>query len=298
MPKFNSPTRRATRQRAGYTASGTKSGSEAKIATASTYQVASQHLVLHLENAEKSLLPQFDTEIGIAAIGGYIKAEAPVLLSYTLQAVAPGGEVLGSLSGSVPISPGSWQRFGNYLSIDIPDGEQAVLLNGKLDFRAAGKPTLGRLSFWAVNMDVVTEYDAEDVNENFGENALESFQIKTALYFPEIFYWSEEKPFAIPPSKIEGSYRVVAGEQLALKACNRCTRFLPIDIEDERNNLGYSNHCIKQAPCTHNNFSRFNIENWEQIDIVSSELRAHIEREGNRYLILHQLRLSTRVQAV
>ena len=134
MPKFNSPTRRATRQRAGYTASGTKSGSEAKIATASTYQVASQHLVLHLENAEKSLLPQFDTEIGIAAIGGYIKAEAPVLLSYTLQAVAPEGEVLGSLSGSVPISPGSWQWFGNYLSIDIPDGEQAVLLNGKLDF--------------------------------------------------------------------------------------------------------------------------------------------------------------------
>ena len=103
-------------------------------------------------------------------------------------------------------------------------------------------------------MDVVTESDAEDVNENFGENALESFQIKTALYFPEIFYWSEEKPFVIPPSKIEGSYRVVAGEQLALKACNRCTRFLPIDIEDERNNLGYSNHCIKQAPCTHNSF--------------------------------------------
>lgn len=43
-----------------------------------------------------------------------------------------------------------------------------------------------------------------------------------------------------------------------LKSCNRCGRFLPVNIDDERFHLSYSNHCVKGhlRPCRHSGFGR------------------------------------------
>jgi len=43
-----------------------------------------------------------------------------------------------------------------------------------------------------------------------------------------------------------------------LKSCNRCARFLPINIENERCHLSFSNHCVAphRRPCTHRSFGR------------------------------------------
>lgn len=44
---------------------------------------------------------------------------------------------------------------------------------------------------------------------------------------------------------------------LALKSCNRCGRFLPVNLPpNERYTLSYSNHCIAKAPCRHASFGR------------------------------------------
>lgn len=45
---------------------------------------------------------------------------------------------------------------------------------------------------------------------------------------------------------------------LHLKSCNRCGRFLPINVEDERAHLSYSNHCVAphRRPCSHSGFGR------------------------------------------
>lgn len=39
-----------------------------------------------------------------------------------------------------------------------------------------------------------------------------------------------------------------------LKSCNRCARFLPINLENERGHLSFSSHCVANAPCTHSGF--------------------------------------------
>jgi hypothetical protein len=46
--------------------------------------------------------------------------------------------------------------------------------------------------------------------------------------------------------------------QIPLKACNRCARFLPINLYDEQKHLSFSNHCTaaNRRPCKHAGFGR------------------------------------------
>ncbi len=46
--------------------------------------------------------------------------------------------------------------------------------------------------------------------------------------------------------------------KLYLKSCNRCARYLPINIGDERRHLSFTNHCVAthRRPCSHGGFGR------------------------------------------
>ncbi|MEF1191533.1 hypothetical protein QTO04_19985, partial [Vibrio parahaemolyticus] len=55
----------------------------------------------------------------------------------------------------------------------------------------------------------------------------------------------------------------VSNKIIHLKSCNRCARFLPININNERHHLSFSNHCVAEhrRPCSHAGFGRLrNIE--------------------------------------
>jgi hypothetical protein len=62
----------------------------------------------------------------------------------------------------------------------------------------------------------------------------------------------EEKGVALPSLRT-GDERVIF-----LKACNRCARFLPINLKNERIQLSFSNHCVaaQRRPCKHATFGR------------------------------------------
>lgn len=49
---------------------------------------------------------------------------------------------------------------------------------------------------------------------------------------------------------------------LILKSCNRCGRYLPINVPEERNHLSFSNHCVAahRLPCKHATFGRLRNE--------------------------------------
>lgn len=53
-----------------------------------------------------------------------------------------------------------------------------------------------------------------------------------------------------------------------LKSCNRCARFLPINLNNEREHLSFSNHCVAKAPCRHKGFGNLtNIETQQTINL-------------------------------
>lgn len=47
-------------------------------------------------------------------------------------------------------------------------------------------------------------------------------------------------------------------QPLILKSCNRCGRYLPINVAHERHHLSFANHCVAEhlLPCKHSTFSR------------------------------------------
>jgi hypothetical protein len=56
--------------------------------------------------------------------------------------------------------------------------------------------------------------------------------------------------------------------RLYLKSCNRCQRYLPINVYNERNHLSFSNHCVAshRRPCSHGTFGRLtNTESGETL---------------------------------
>lgn len=72
---------------------------------------------------------------------------------------------------------------------------------------------------------------------------------------PEANFIVDPTPVAI---RVEGSSSAGAGAILTLKSCNRCGRFLPINISNERNHLSFTNHCSAPhvLPCSHSGFGK------------------------------------------
>lgn len=56
--------------------------------------------------------------------------------------------------------------------------------------------------------------------------------------------------------------------EIVLKTCNRCARFLPINVHSERQHLSFSNHCVARRPCRHATFGRLrNVANDEVLQL-------------------------------
>lgn len=57
-------------------------------------------------------------------------------------------------------------------------------------------------------------------------------------------------------------------QPLTLKSCNRCGRFLPVNVPVERDQLSFSNHCVAdhRRPCKHATFGRLrNVEGVKEV---------------------------------
>lgn len=281
----NSPKRRATRQRSGFKVSGGNSGNESQIAWSRLYDVGTNSLKITLENTETELVPQFESGIGMVAIGGYIKLEKDAQLTFGLTVRNPDDKsMFAEKQHTLSLAYGVWHKFGLHIEIDEATNYDPVTLNGFLEIVEKQGEALGKTYFYGVNLDAISEYATATVVDNFGENAYENFCIKQSLYYPEIFYWANDQSFVVEPQEITGEIIDNGiGEQLVIKACNRCARFLPIDAIQEKNTLGFSNHCGKRAPCTHAAFSVLTIENADEIaeyqegfPIVSNEQKQYV----------------------
>ena len=74
-----------------------------------------------------------------------------------------------------------------------------------------------------------------------------------------MYLFAPEALFVTRPCELKETspeYRVGDNKSflIHLKSCNRCGRYLPINIKDERATLSFSNHCIARRPCVHKGF--------------------------------------------
>lgn len=81
---------------------------------------------------------------------------------------------------------------------------------------------------------------------------------------------------------VEGDVTISAPEssdstEIVTKSCNRCARFLPINLADERAHLSFSNHCVAphRRPCSHSGFGR--LQDVSSDDVLQLEYGYQLE---------------------
>ncbi|NHZ34462.1 hypothetical protein [Massilia rubra] len=67
---------------------------------------------------------------------------------------------------------------------------------------------------------------------------------------PEAHLWEQEGAVSLHLSQ-DTALDLSDGEPITVKSCNRCGRFLPVNFQNERATLSFSNHCVANRPCKH-----------------------------------------------
>lgn len=261
--KFRTYKRRDTTRQSGYHVSGETSGSQAIIIQTDHYaDDKANNAKLVFEHKAVEVVELFDEQIGLIAYGAYIYPEVELKISCQLTCSSENNIL--SWEFEHTLAKNEWSRVGNHAIIPTQDFSGSTIdikcsltfesmTDTKVDFHIAG-------------------FDLDSVNfKHFISNpdAYFRFQQKTHISVPELFYLTPEKPIT--------EYLVFASggdfskdKYLIFKSCNRCSRYLPIDVENERNTLSFSNHCMAKAPCTHNAFSKYTIMEENLKDLKSS----------------------------
>ncbi len=98
------------------------------------------------------------------------------------------------------------------------------------------------------------------------DNARPELMRNMYQFSPEALFISED---AAGEVTIEAPEDAEGGENpLILKSCNRCGRYLPINVPLERDQLSFSNHCVAdhRRPCRHATFGRLrNVDDAREI---------------------------------
>jgi len=107
-----------------------------------------------------------------------------------------------------------------------------------------------KINFWGLSVGVIEhQYLKQNIRDNVKKRMFESS--------PEaLFLFIKEK------GNLEFNKKKVLKKptKITLKACNRCGRFLPVNFNNESNELSFSNHCKANhlLPCKHKTFSHLN----------------------------------------
>jgi len=274
---FRTPKRRKTRQKSGFNVAGETPGSECKIRKSS--RLLFKNNTASFQIYKKSLIskPLFLNEIGLIFFGGYIKPEKEITIYLTIKYTID--SVVESETREISIEANKWNKFGIIAKVNIIKPTKIDNINCEIkiisETNNIGYLDLFGLSIDAINYEYFLDNDVEDI-----------FWQKNNIYIPEISYTNFDGIFLATFK--DKSIELKNGEFIILKSCNRCSRFLPIDILNERNTLSFSNHCVKKYPCTHNAFSKYKIIESDYSEIPK-ELSKNIEGDKIISYFGHQL---------
>lgn len=270
--------RRSTTRESGYHTCDETTGGECIVARAERYICNKPIENFTFSRSSLELVELFEKGISLIAFGGYIhtktKADVSIDMSYCYEGQ---GYSFGE-SWSFTIDDNSWGNVGAHAEQII---NRESLIYDVIVKMTVKSQTGNTLDFICFDFDVVSK------DEFLDTSCAVSFYQKTQMHIPYLYYLSTDLPFS--RYLVDGeTYKFTVGKRVILKSCNRCGRFLPINIDDELKTLSFSLHCKKRAPCVHSTFRAYEIQN--RGDLSESDL-AGLRLEGNRVLSYygHQL---------
>ena len=220
--KYSGRRRTATR-RAGFSSHPDSTGGEYK-----TDDLPSIRLAAGEEIVVTFSIPEHQVS-DIVAFGGWYIAPASVSVSIK-DSPFPRATL-------VPSCAPNWSKFGSMWASQSSDAFEV-----HVTFSAAKAASV---AFYELGCGIVQHKHLTGARPELMRNMYQ--------FSPEAHFFGIDGEVEIDAPGAEGK-----AVRLHLKSCNRCARFLPINVDDELIHLSFSNHCKAEhrRPCSHTGFGK------------------------------------------
>lgn len=253
---FKTPVRRQTKNITGHKVGGDLTGGECKIGFCKKF-VKDKDIVytgeLHIGNTIKLFKR---SSFVVFAMGGYFYPNKDIIL--ILKIAFQDNEK----SQKFILKGNSFSKVGLDLEILSTENNNSgvcvfsfkFMLNKKVEINYT-HTSYGIIDYeYFKNNDVYTVY----------------FNSKRNICIPEQFYFKDTLIFNDSTK----------GIPFLQKSCNRCQRFLPINLFNEREQLAFSNHCSTKAPCKHSTFSNYKLT---ETEISKEDIKSLLSKSTYKY---------------
>lgn len=230
--------RRTTTRKSGFTSHADSTGGELKVEKVDSYLLAPGEAI------KINFLIEDVHEDELVAYGGWYIA--PIGLDVDIR----GGYTRRTFTS--PDAP-NWSKLGSMWPADSDDDIKITVT-----FTAKEKC---EIALYGLACGVVKHKHLDWAKEN------------KPVLLNNMYEFSPEANFITTPGTVDFDLPTAKGssKNIYLKSCNRCARFLPINVVNERHHLSYSNHCVAshRLPCSHGGFGKLkNINTSETLELV------------------------------
>lgn len=249
--------RRDVTRVSGYHTCDETTGGECLIIRSKKHLCTNAHEEFTFHRQSLELVELFNKGLSIIAFGGYVFSKLQAEINFSLSFSYEGATyVFDKVGLSYPIEANIWSNIGFHFEQYIHSRHTIENVTIKMIVNSVAGNTL---DFCCFDFDVVTKEEFQD------DSCAKSFYQKTNMHIPYLYYLKYDVPF---DAYLQGGFTFQEGRRIVLKSCNRCGRFLPINIDDEMKTLSFSLHCKKRAPCVHSTFRAYEILNYSDLTPV------------------------------
>ena len=269
--------RRETTRESGYHTCNDTTGGECIVVHAEKHFCMNEIEEFLFYRDKVELVELFERGIAIIAFGGYIYSDEKAEIVFDVAYSYEGSPYGYRMAANKSLEDHSWENIGFHIEHAINKEMFITDVSVKMSVHSADSNTLEFISF---------DFDAIKKDEFCDTSCAVSFYQKTYMHIPYLYYLDSMKPFS---TYLVGDHHFSKGRIVVLKSCNRCGRYLPINIEDEMKTLSFSLHCKKRAPCVHSTFRAYTIQNMNELS--AEDLTSLNIENGNKVVSYygHQL---------
>lgn len=275
--------RRSVTRHSGFHTCDETTGGECLIKRTEQCILEKPNTFFHFEKQNINIPELFEINKGIIAFGGYVKSSVNAKVLIQIIYSENGKETLcdngnSMISKEIKILANEWTGIGHHGFVDCIGSCFIDKMSVNMVVDIIQMPPISTqpiMQFIGFDMGAVTKQDYCD------ESLYKYFNQNTAMYIPALYYLSSD--LSIKTYLLPSKLCFFGGEYMVLKSCNRCGRYLPINVMDELRTIAFSLHCKKRAPCNHSTFKAYSIQNSNEIDLSQLPFQLDENRKVTTY---------------
>ena len=245
--------RRGVTRESGYHTCDETTGSECIVLHSKRYVCDSNTVTFTFARSSVDVVELFEKGISIIAFGGYIYSAKKAIISLNMSYSYEGDRYAFDEDWEQTIEAKNWSNIGIHAEQLLNKDSQLIDVIVKMTVSSQRDNVL---DFIAFDLDVVFKDEFQDTS------CATSFYQKTSMHVPYLYYLRSDLSI---DRYLTSGQEFIEGKRVVAKSCNRCGRYLPINIDDELKTLSFSLHCKKQAPCVHSAFRAYKIQNRDHL---------------------------------